>query len=89
MENRISLHELRFYAAITEGVPQWMTSADLAKKAAISPRAARAYATKFAKLGILDVASVFPARRYRLAVKPPSSSDYVKRLEQFMEMEIK
>lgn len=65
--NKISIHEARMFLALEKRNGQWATSMDLAAEAGIAERTARAHASKLVKLGILDVAKVFPAHRYRLA----------------------
>lgn len=44
-----------------------MTSRDLASEAQIAYRTGRAHALKLVRLGIVDLAEVFPAHRYRLS----------------------
>ena len=59
----------------------WRTSRELAEQAAIARRTARAFAQKFAHLGIIETAEVFPAHRYRLAPKAgKTNAAYVVRL---------
>lgn len=43
----------------------WATARELATAAGIADRTGRAYALKFVKLGLFDLAEVSPAHRYR------------------------
>ncbi len=49
----------------TKDFSEWVTSATLAEMADISPRAARAYASRHAALGLLKEIRVFPGFRYK------------------------
>ena len=80
--NEISEHECRFWQAIQSNGAGWKTSRDLALQAQIAPRTARLYCQKFATLGLVETAEVFPAHRYRLAQKAAkTNAAYVTRLE--------
>lgn len=85
--NEISVHEARFFAALVANREQWLTSKDLAEKAAISGRTARAHALKLVRLGIVDQAEVFPAHRYRLSDKAAKRNvGYTQRLQKACEV---
>ena len=60
--NEISMHETAFYLAARDG--EWHTANELAKRAQIAPRTARAFALKFVRLGLFTVANVWPAHKY-------------------------
>ena len=80
--NEISIHETRAFAALVNNKDRWITSNDLAGESLIAQRTARAFLLKFTKLGIVDLAEVFPAHRYRLAEKAGKrNAGYVGRLE--------
>lgn len=67
--NEISIHETRAFVAFVKNNEKWITSKELAKEADVAQRTARAFCLKFTKLGLVDVAEVFPAHRYRLSDK--------------------
>jgi hypothetical protein len=67
--NEISVHETRAFVAFLKNKEKWITSKELAKDAAIAERTARAFCLKFTRLGLVDVAEVFPAHKYRLSEK--------------------
>lgn len=80
--NEVSVQEVRFYLAAKAAASRWSTAQALAVAAKIAPRTSRAYATKLVKLGLFDVAEVFPAHRYRLSDKASKrNAAYVQRLE--------
>jgi hypothetical protein len=81
-QNEISIHEVRFYRALCHNPETWLTANDLATLSNIAGRTARAFALKFVNLGILDLAEVYPAHRYRLSKKASKRNKaYVVRLE--------
>jgi hypothetical protein len=67
--NEISIHETRAFVALLKNRGKWITSKELAREANIAERTARAFSLKFTKLGLVDVAEVFPAHKYRLSEK--------------------
>lgn len=67
--NEISVHEARIFTALSKGKDLWLTSKELAMQAHVAWRTARAHALRLVQLGILDVAEVFPAHKYRLSGK--------------------
>lgn len=78
--NEISEQEVRFYRA-AKATTDWTTASDLARAAKIAPRTSRAYALKFVKLGLFDLAEVWPAHRYRWSsVAAKRNRSYVDRL---------
>lgn len=64
--NEVSLHEVKLFVAL-KAKPEWRTSKDLAAEAGIADRTSRAHLVKMVKLGLVDVAEVFPAHRYKLS----------------------
>ncbi len=64
--NEVSRHEVAVFKALAEA-DGWITSADIAARAQIAPRTARAHALKLVRLNIVDQAEVFPAHRYRMS----------------------
>lgn len=61
----VSVHEIRVFRSL-EGAG-WVTAGDVSKSARVSPRTARSHLLKFVQLGLVEVARVFPAFRYRIA----------------------
>ena len=61
----ISLHEIRVFRSL-DGAG-WVTATDVSKSARVSPQTARSHLFKFVQLGLVEVARVFPAFRYRIA----------------------
>jgi hypothetical protein len=85
--NEISIHETRAFVAFLKNKEKWITSKELAKEANIAERTARAFSLKFTKLGLLDLAEVFPAHKYRLSEKASKrNAAYFGRLERAREV---
>ena len=61
----VSVHEIRVFHSL-EGAG-WVTARDISKSARVSPRTARSHLLRFVQLGLVEVARVFPAFRYRIA----------------------
>lgn len=79
--NEVSIHEVRVYVAL-KAAGGWMTNAEIAEAAEVAPRTARAHSLKLVRLGVLDLAEVFPAHRYRLAEHARKrNAAYTQRLE--------
>lgn len=81
--SEISQYQIAIYFAFKNRPDQWMSNADVAAVAdGITPRTVRAHTHRLAKLGVLDEATVFPANRYRLAVKRnEDAEEHCQRLE--------
>lgn len=80
--NEVSIHEAKLFWAFRAQPATWSTSKEMGERSGISPRTARAHCLKLTTLGIVDVAEVFPAHRYRLAEKADKrNGGYVRRLE--------
>jgi hypothetical protein len=85
--NEISVHEARAFVAFLRNRTRWITSKDLAREAAIAERTARAFCTKFVRLGLLDLAEVFPAHKYQIAAKASKrNAAYLGRLQKACEV---
>jgi hypothetical protein len=85
--NEISIHETRAFRDFLKSKGRWITSKELAKEANIAERTARAFCLKFAKLGLVDLAEVFPAHKYRLSDKASKrNAAYFGRLEKACEI---
>jgi DNA-binding transcriptional ArsR family regulator len=81
-KNEISVHEARLFSVLRGLGREWITSAEAAKAAEISPRTSRAHLLKLADMGIVEAAAVFPGHRYRLAAKADKrNGGYLRRLE--------
>lgn len=79
--NEISVHEVRVYVAL-KAAGGWLTNTEIAEAAKVAARTARAHTLKLVRLGVLDLAEVFPAHRYRLAeLAKKRNTAYVQRLE--------
>jgi predicted transcriptional regulator len=79
--NEISIHEARVYKAFVDNGERWVTSKELSVIAQVAERTARAHARKLTLLGIVDLAEVFPAHRYRLSSKASKrNKGYAQRL---------
>jgi hypothetical protein len=81
--SEISQYQIAIYFAFKNRPDQWMSNADVAAVAdGITPRTVRAHTHRLAKLGVLDEATVFPANRYRLAVRRnEDAEEHCQRLE--------
>jgi hypothetical protein len=85
--NAVSIHEVRVFQCFTAAPSQWFTAAQVAEVAGVAARTARAHALKLVQLGILDQLAVFPAHRYKLAVKADKrNKGYYQRLIQAAEI---
>jgi len=80
--SEVSAHEVRAFLVLrTQG--RWMTHIELAQAAKISGRTARSYARTWLKLGLIDLAEVFPAHRVRWSEQAHRrNASYVQRLEE-------
>ena len=60
----------------------WMTNKQIAELAGVAERTARQHTFNLVKLGVLDLAEVFPAHKYRMSEKASKrNASYVNRLE--------
>lgn len=85
--NEISIHETRAFVAFLKNKERWITSKELAKEAGIAERTARAFCLKFTQLGLVDLAEVFPAHKYRLSEKASKrNAAYFGRLDRAREV---
>jgi len=88
--NEISVHAARIYATLRDRAANgkgWMTAHEIASASEVAPRTARAYAKRFVDAGIVDLAEVFPAHRYRLSTLAKNRNrTYDQRLEQACEI---
>lgn len=66
-KGEISLHEAKLYRVFTGSPASWITNKEVASTSGIAERTARLHTLRLVKLGILDLAEVFPAHRFRLS----------------------
>ena len=79
--NEISVHQVRIYVALKDA-NAWMTNKQIAELAGVAERTARQLTFNLVKLGVLDLAEVFPAHKYRMSEKASKrNASYVNRLE--------
>ena len=77
----MSVHQVRIYMALKEAAG-WITNRQIATAANVAERTARQHTLNLVKLGVLDLAEVFPAHKYRLSEKAAKrNAAYVNRLE--------
>jgi DNA-binding IclR family transcriptional regulator len=81
--NEVSIQEVRTYCFLLKNKDRWVSHREMAEGSDISERTARSYTLKLVKIGILDLAEVFPSHRYRLSEKAAKrNAAYINRLEQ-------
>lgn len=79
--NEVSHHQIRVFRALKGG--QWFTASEIASATGVAGRTSRAHLRNLTSLGLLDVAEVFPAHRYRLSEKAEKrNAAYMRRLEE-------
>lgn len=69
----ISPHLCRVFSAVRDA-RAWVTAQDIAQRARVAPRTARAHAQRLAELGVFEVARVFGGYRYRCAAEPSEAA---------------
>lgn len=80
--DQISPQEFRLYQTLCQNPRHWFTNVELAAEAKVAPRTARAYTRHWLKLGIVQVAHVFPAYKFKWATPAGKRSNaYVNRLK--------
>lgn len=79
-KNEVSIHEVRIFAAMSDG--KWRTVKEIAELSQTARRTAQHHATRYRDLGLVDVAEVYPAHRYRLSeMASKRNASYLKRVE--------
>jgi predicted ArsR family transcriptional regulator len=79
--NEVSRHQVLVFRSLKDGT--WVTSKEVAERAKVAERTARAHLKRLVDLGLLDEAKVFPGHRYRLSEKAEKRNGaYVRRLEE-------
>ena len=85
--NEVSIHEVRIFVALRDSANRWLTNKEIAGNAKVAYRTTAQHTQRLVKLGLLDVAEVFPAHRYRLAQKAAKrNAAYVLKLERALEV---
>lgn len=85
--NEISWHEVQVWRAVVAMGDKWFSNTELGETIPnVNGRTVRIKTKKLADLGVLDVAEVFPAHRFRRAKKAARSMPYVRRLEDATEV---
>lgn len=83
----ISEHEVRVYLALQQSPDKWMTHKDIENIVKFHQRTVRAHTLRLVKLGIVDVAALFPRHRYRYSTKGHKRNRaYTQRLEEAAEI---
>lgn len=68
--SEVSLHEVKVFRLLQSSPSKWFTHADIAAQVkGVAVRTIRHHTKRLVALGLLDVAEVFPAHRYRFAEK--------------------
>jgi DNA-binding IclR family transcriptional regulator len=65
--SEVSRHEVDVYRTLMAAGSTWLSSKEIANRAAVAPRTARAHALKLVRLGVAEQAEVFPGHRYRIS----------------------
>lgn len=71
--DQISQHEVAVFEAVRAS-GEWLTSIEIAEKAGVAQRTARAHAAAMAKVGLFDVKPLFGGYRYRVAPHPKAEA---------------
>jgi hypothetical protein len=66
----ISHHEVRVLRVFKEHPQRWWTNHEVAEAAAVRYRTARGHTRQLTKLGVLEVQTMSPAHKFRLAPRP-------------------
>lgn len=84
----VSIQEARVFLVLRQNAGKWLSSHAIAAQAlGVALRTVRAYTTKYARLGLVEVARVFPGHRYRLKEKAAEiDSDLFRRIEKAVDV---
>ena len=81
--NEISLHEVKVYRVFKGSPDKWLTNAEVANAGGLKTRTARWHTMRFAALGIIERAEVFPSHKFKLSSKAGKrNGGFLQRLEQ-------
>lgn len=87
--SEISRHELLIYKAFVDNKDKWLTNQGIAEMltGSVAIRTVRLHTLRLVKLGILDLAEVFPAHRFKASIKAHRRNlNYVTRLKKALEV---
>lgn len=85
-KNEISTHQIKVWRAVLKN-GGWMTARDIAEETGVAKRTASLHCFNLVKLGIFDLAEVFPAHRYRASdMGDKRNKAYLLRLEKASEV---
>jgi len=80
--NEISLHEVKVYRVLKGSPEKWFTNAEIAEAGGLKKRTARTHTLRFANLGIIEQAEVFPSHKFKFSAKAGKrNGGFLKRLE--------
>jgi hypothetical protein len=81
--SEISRHEVTLYRALLASPERWFTNQELSEQTKLPGRTVRLHTHRFVELGMLDLAEVFPAHKYRWSSKSGKrNAAYLQRLQQ-------
>lgn len=86
--NEISQHEVLIFNVLKTNKGRWMTNGEIQKAVkSVAERTVRKHTKRLVDLGLLDLAEVFPAHKYRLSEKAMQrNTAYTKRLQNAVEV---
>lgn len=85
--SEISEHEVKIYMLLKAQPEKWFTHKEIATGTGVAERTVRMHTVRFVKLGLLDLAELFPAHRYRFSEKGHRrNKSYTLRLESAAEI---
>jgi hypothetical protein len=85
--DEISRHETAIYRVLHGSAPRWLTNAEIAKAAGVARRTARLHTQRYAELGLIERAAVFPGHRFRWSIEAERrNADYVGRLRHALDV---
>jgi DNA-binding IclR family transcriptional regulator len=85
--SEVSRHEVDVYRALAAAGSAWLSNNEVAQRAGVAPRTARAHTLKLVRLGVAEQAEVFPGHRYRIAeFAEQRNRGYVDRLRRAAEV---
>jgi len=67
--SEISQHEVKIYKTLKNNPEVWMTNKDISTRSDVKERTVRMHTLRFVKLGMIDLAEVFPAHRFKWSPK--------------------
>jgi DNA-binding transcriptional ArsR family regulator len=79
--SEVSRHQILVFRFLQQATV-WVTAKDVAKATKVASRTARHHLLLLTKMGLVDVAEVFPGHRYRFSEKAGKrNAAYLQRLE--------